>query len=96
MVDLSRQRAIAKGLKPPQVAFALASFTEGLPIESCSVDCVLSNCAINISQKDVKALMLRETYRVLRPGGRVHFSDVGCPRTRILVESPIPTDHRNG
>lgn len=81
MVDLSRQNAKAKGVKPPHVAFAQASFTEELPIEPCSVDCVISNCVLNLLPDDGKALTLRETYRVLRPGGRAHFSDVGCSQT---------------
>ncbi|XP_006463605.1 hypothetical protein AGABI2DRAFT_194386 [Agaricus bisporus var. bisporus H97] len=91
MVDLSRQNAKAKGVKPPHVAFAQASFTEELPIEPCSVDCVISNCVLNLLPDDGKALTLRETYRVLRPGGRAHFSDIVAIRDipAELKEDPV-------
>jgi arsenite methyltransferase len=48
----------------------------GIPDES--VDMVISNCVINLSPD--KAAVLREVYRVLAPGGEMHFSDVYCDR----------------
>ncbi|KIJ60212.1 hypothetical protein HYDPIDRAFT_117481 [Hydnomerulius pinastri MD-312] len=48
MLALARRNAANKGLKPPQVAFVKAVLTEDLPIQSNSIDCVLSNCAINL------------------------------------------------
>ena len=78
MIALARSNAAAKGLKPPQVAFAKALLTETLPIESNSVDCVISNCVINLLPLEGKRSLLKEIHRILKPGGRVVLDDV-CP-----------------
>jgi len=76
MIKRARDNAKKENLRPPNVAFIQTHLTEPLPIASDSVDCVLSNCVINLLPLDGKAGLLKEVYRVLKPGGRVYFDDV--------------------
>ena len=78
MID--RARSSAKRLELNNVEFR-QGYLEDLPVDSDSVDVIISNCVINLSPD--KSKVFAEAFRVLSSGGKLAVSD-------IVTDGPLP------
>jgi SAM-dependent methyltransferase len=78
MLDLSRRNAAGR----ENVEFIQATIDK-MPLPDESVDCVISNCVINLAPD--KPAVFSEIARILKPGGRLAVSD-------IALKQPLPPE----
>lgn len=82
MILLSRKNA--SKIAATNVSF-IHSRIDSLPLESNSIDCIISNCVLNLVPLPEKPAVFAEMARVLKPGGRLAVSD-------FLAYKPLPQD----
>jgi len=82
---LRKARSTAERLGVTNVEF-LQGELEALPLETGTVDLVISNCVLNHAED--KGRVWKEIFRVMKKGGRFVISD-------IYSSAPVPEEYRN-
>jgi SAM-dependent methyltransferase len=77
---IARARSSAERLNIQNVEFR-QGYLEDLPVDSNTVDVIISNCVINLAPD--KSKVFAEAFRVLRAGGKLAVSD-------IVTDGPLP------
>ena len=81
---MAKGRQLAREHGFDNVEFHLG-YIEQLPVDSATVDVVISNCVINLTAD--KLASFKEIHRVLKPGGRILIAD-------LVTAGDLPPDIR--
>lgn len=79
------------GFREPNIDFkkGIIEDLSSAAVAEASVDCVISNCVLNLSPDKPRALA--EAFRVLKPGGELYFSDIYSRRRvpQSMIDDPM-------
>jgi ubiquinone/menaquinone biosynthesis C-methylase UbiE len=84
---LTKAESIKIKMNVINVRFVDSKITDIPALSSGSVDCIISNCVVNLVPDEEKPLVFQEMHRLLKSGGRVAVSD-------ILAKGPLPAHIR--